>query len=152
MDRTRQARMVDRLADDPPEMHEVQQIWIPLFSPPPKPPVFSDAQWAEMMEEGLDANIASMVASVEAITARGGKVIFQRLPSTGVVYELEQRPHPREKGWDRRLRETGAPGIHFEDYPELRGFDCPEWSHLRADDAVEYSRRVVRIMLREGLL
>jgi hypothetical protein len=152
LDRVRQARMVDRLANDPQEMHEVQQIWIPLFSPLPKPSVFTDEQWAKMMSDGVDANMASMVASVRAITARGGRVIFQRLPSTGTVLELENRYAPRELVWDRLLRETGAPGIYFEDYPELRGFDCPEWSHLTAADAVEYTRRFARVLQREGLL
>ena len=28
------------------------------------------------------------------------------------------------------LKETGAPGIYFEDFPELADFKCPEWSHL----------------------
>lgn len=152
LDRHRQARMVDAIADDPAAMHEIQQIWVPLFSPPPKPSVFSDEQWAKMLADGLDANILSVVNSVRSITARGGKVIFSRLPSSGTVRELEREHTPRTLVWDPLLRETGAPGIHFEDYPELSDFECPEWSHLRAADAVEYSRRMVQILQREGLL
>ena len=48
--------------------------------------------------------------------------------------------------WDRMLAVTGAPGIHFEDHPELAGFDCPEWSHLTAADAVRYSRALMPLM------
>ena len=54
--------------------------------------------------------------------------------------------------WDRLLRETGAPGVHFEDHAELQGFDCPEWSHLNAEDSVEFSRRLVRVMKAQNLL
>jgi len=28
------------------------------------------------------------------------------------------------------LAATGAPGIYFEDYPQLQGYRLPEWSHL----------------------
>jgi hypothetical protein len=41
------------------------------------------------------------------------------------------------------LQATGAPGIYFEDFPELAGFNCPEWSHLSAGDSVEFSKRLV---------
>ena len=43
----------------------------------------------------------------------------------------------------RLLKVTGAPGIYFEDHPELAGFDCPEWSHLSAGDSVEFTKRLV---------
>ena len=29
------------------------------------------------------------------------------------------------------------------DFPELAGFNCPEWSHLSAGDSVEFTRRLV---------
>jgi hypothetical protein len=40
------------------------------------------------------------------------------------------------------IKDTGAPGIYYEDYPELSGFNCPEWSHLSAGDSVEFSKRL----------
>ncbi|MEO7166863.1 MAG: hypothetical protein ABI016_07475 [Chthoniobacterales bacterium] len=33
--------------------------------------------------------------------------------------------------------------IRFEDFPELAGFTCPEWSHPAAGDSVEFSKRLV---------
>ena len=47
---------------------------------------------------------------------------------------------PREQTWDRLLRETGAFGIHFEDYPEMQGLELPEWSHLSREIARRASR------------
>jgi hypothetical protein len=38
---------------------------------------------------------------------------------------------------------TGAPGIYYSDFPELAGFNCPEWSHLSAGDSVEFSKCLV---------
>jgi len=50
---------------------------------------------------------------------------------------------PRARTWDPLLKQTNAPGIYFEDYPELANFDCPEWSHLSAGDSVEFTKRLV---------
>ena len=59
---------------------------------------------------------------------RRGRV---RAPAIGgLYYENEQHFAPRAKTWDRLLAETGAFGIHFEDYPEMQGLEVPEWSHL----------------------
>ncbi len=152
IERNRQARMLVRAERDPAFMQRIQRIWLRLFSPPPKPPIFSDEQWAKMAADAWNATLAKAKVNVAAIRARGGRVIFVRDPSSGALLELEQKSHPRQRFWDRILQETGAPGIHYADYPELRDFTCPEWSHLSAGDAVEYSKRLVTIMKREGML
>ena len=152
LDETRRARMIDRVVEDEDYQREIQQIWIPLFSGPPKPAVFTAEQWEAMLREGWERQLAQIVADVEAIEARGGRVIFQRLPSTDRVRELERELTPRAAIWDRILEETGAPGIHFEDHPELQGYDCPEWSHLTAPESERYTRALIEIMRREGLL
>ena len=82
-------------------------------------------------------------ANVEKIRAKGGKVIFVRLPSSGGLRELEKKTTPREIYWDQLIESTQSPGIHFEDYPELRNFDCPEWSHLRKDDAIRFTKELM---------
>jgi hypothetical protein len=80
---------------------------------------------------------------VQKIRARGGKVVFVRLPVSGELKKLEDRATPRTGLWTRLLKESGAPGIYFEDYPELAGFVCPEWSHLSAPDSIQFTRRLV---------
>lgn len=152
LDRSRQARMIERVATDREVQGKIQHIWLPLFKGPPKPGVFTDQQWAKMLSDGWEANLRRVKESVASIQARGGKVIFSRLPSTSGVLEVENQTAPRAAIWDRILAETGAPGIYFADYPELAGFDCPEWSHLTAPDATEYTRRFVRILKAKGLL
>jgi hypothetical protein len=68
------------------------------------------------------------------------------MPSTGEVWELEKQVFPRTKYWDRLIKETGAPGIHFEDYPQLSRYRCPEWSHLSPADAVTFTSDLIRII------
>jgi hypothetical protein len=80
---------------------------------------------------------------VQKLRARGGKIVFVRLPHTGGLKALEDRDTPRAQTWDPLLKGTTAPGIYYEDYPELSGLNCPEWSHLSAGDSVEFSKRLV---------
>jgi len=95
------------------------------------------------MNEGIQKRFADVTAAVEKIRSRGGRIVFVRFPHTGEMKELEDRVTPREKTWDPLLKMTGAPGIYYSDFPDLSGFNCPEWSHLSADDSVEFSRRLV---------
>ena len=37
------------------------------------------------------------------------------------------------------LAATAAPGIHFEDYPELQGYYLPEWSHMTRAEAERFT-------------
>ena len=68
-----------------------------------------------------------------------------RLPRAR-FYEREAQQVPRDQTWDRLLRETGAFGIHFEDYPEMRDLDVPEWSHLSRESATRFTRDYVGVL------
>jgi hypothetical protein len=151
LDRVRQARMTQKVATDPAEQHKIQQIWLPLFAGPPKPGPLTEEVWGKMLSDGLERNLRRIKESTAKIRARGGRVIFSRLPSSGTLLELENRVMPRSLIWDRILRDTGAPGIYFADEPELTGFECPEWSHLSATDATEYTHRFARVLKAKGL-
>ena len=41
---------------------------------------------------------------------------------------------------------SSHPAIHFEDYPGLSGYDCPDGSHLDVRDARKFTRALVRIL------
>jgi len=142
MDYDRRNKMWSRIEIEPALQHKVQQIWLPLIAriPPAFPPGLTDAIFA------------SIRADVEKIRARGGRVIFVRCPSSGRFLEIERELRPRAAYWDRLLSETGAPGIHFEDHPELSGFVCPEWSHLSRSDAVIFTHHLAAIARSRGLV
>jgi hypothetical protein len=143
-DRERRARMWEKCAEPGSKLAKrIQQIWLPLFTPPP-PPTFvpKDVFFAEM-KKGIEKRFAAVTDAVEKIRGRGGKIVFVRFPHTGDLKELEDRLTPRAQTWDPLLKMTSAPGIYYSDFPELSGFDCPEWSHLSAGDSVEFTKRLV---------
>jgi hypothetical protein len=143
-DRERRARMWEKCAEPGSELaKKIQQIWIPLFNIPPPPSYIPKDVFMAKMKEGIEKRFADVTAAVEKIRARGGKIVFVRFPHTGGLKELENTIMPRQKSWDPLLQMTRAPGIYYSDFPELSGFDCPEWSHLTAGDSVEFSKRLV---------
>ncbi len=131
----RSEAMWDRLATDSEMQKDVTSVWQGLFSlSRPLPP------------ELLAQMRADVAADVHAIRGRGGDVVFIRFPSTGWLREFENETVPRETHWEPLLEESGSIGIHFEDYAELRGFDCPEWSHLNEEDARKFSAALAPIL------
>jgi hypothetical protein len=144
VDRERRARMIEECARPGSVLQKrIQQIWIPLFTPPPLPTYIPKEVFMAKMGEAIGARFRDTVAAVEKLRARGGKIVFVRFPVTGGLKALEDKTTPRAQTWDQMIKATGAPGIYFEDFPELTGFDCPEWSHLSAGDSVEFSKRLV---------
>ncbi|NNF07462.1 MAG: hypothetical protein HKN21_11925 [Candidatus Eisenbacteria bacterium] len=153
MDEYRQARMWDRCDFGSERAKLIQQTWPPLFTPPPPPPHLSPEEFQGMLKANSEQYLKRIRVAVDKVRSRGAKVVFIRPPSTDTLRELETKFSPREQTWDLMLQVTGAPGIHFEDYPELAGFRCPEWSHLTAEDAVNYTTALmplIRKALSEG--
>lgn len=136
LDEDRRCRMTERLATDPAFQAFIQKIWQDLLgaAPPMEPAALVAIR---------DRQLAEIASQVAAIRARGGRVVFLRPPSTGWFRELEAKATPRAEYWDKLLAATGAPGIHFEDHPELSAFPCPEWSHLTYPDSVRFTEALV---------
>ena len=111
--------------------------------------------WRGFMEMGdkrgpskfdLDKYMEGVIKDVAAIRARGGEVVFVRLPSSGDYRPREKRLQPRSEYWDRLLKDTESVGVHFEDHAELQGFRTPEWSHLHSDDAPKFTQALIPIV------
>jgi hypothetical protein len=141
--RERRARMIEQCARPGKLQDRVKHGWIPLFTPPPPPSFIPRETFGAQMRAAFEGRFADTKALVERLRARGGKIVFVRYPVTGELKALEDRDTPRSATWDRLLKETAAPGIYFEDFPELASFKCPEWSHLSAGDSVEFTKRLV---------
>jgi hypothetical protein len=133
----RQTYITTEFEQDTVLQKKQKDIWMYLFTKAPGEPP-SDSTITSIFQQ--------VKSEVAKITGRGGHVLFVRMPSGGEVLELEKKIVPREKYWDRLLRETGAPGIHFEDYPELSRYECPEWSHLTKADARTFTADFIRVM------
>ena len=143
LDRERRARMVEQCAHPGRLQNRVKNGWLALFTPPPPPSYVPPEAFAAGIGQAIGARFANTKTCVEKIRARGGKIVFVRFPVSGELKRLEDEKTPRAKTWDPLLQQTGAPGIYFEDFPELAGFECPEWSHLSAGDSVEFTKRLV---------
>jgi len=143
LDRERRARMIEGCAQPGKLQTTIQQIWLPLFTPPPPPTYIPKEEFAKRMGQAIEQRFHDVAAAVQKLRSRGGKIVFVRLPHSGGLKALEDRETPRAAVWDRVIKDTAAPGIYYEDFPELAGFNCPEWSHLSAGDSVEFSKRLI---------
>lgn len=85
-------------------------------------------------------------------SARGGNVVFLRLPSSGGFRHGENMGLPRDQFWEQLLAETNTPGYHFEDYEILNQYDPPEWSHLSTPDAKIFTTDLVAILLDDNAI
>ena len=144
----RQTWMWEACAFGSPLAIRIQNIWKPLFTPPSPPPGVTPEEAKEHYMAAMEATLERTRSSVEKIRQRGGQVVFIRAPSTDWVRDIENDTAPREGFWERILSVSDAPGIHFEDHPELAGFGCPEWSHLAAEDATRYTKNLMPILER----
>jgi hypothetical protein len=73
------------------------------------------------------------------IRVRGGRIVFVKLPTSGLITALEERRFPRDRFWDQLARHVGAPALHYADDPALRGFTCPDGSHLDMRDRTRFT-------------
>jgi hypothetical protein len=98
------------------------------------------------------ADVRQVGAWVKAIEARGGRVMFVRLPTSGEHWELDEATYPRSIYWDVLARETGAPNFHFTDSPEMAAIELPDTSHMDAKDTPRFTELLLDQVQKAGLL
>lgn len=137
---TRQEYMTDKFAADTSLQNVVKNIWS----------MFGRAN-KSMPPSGktLDSIFTVIKTATDKIKARGGKVLFIRTPSSDGFLMAEKKGFPREKYWNRLLEVTNCEGIHFEDYPVMAAFICPESSHLSLSQAKVFTNEFIRILVAE---
>jgi len=140
-DEDRNTQLWDKVATDPEYRALARRVWAQDFNSPPDD--------APKTHKSIDEAITKAAAAIATLRARGVRVLFLRAPSSGEYYAYEQRDFPRAKTWDLLLERTHTPGIHFEDYPELQGYDLPEWSHISPFEAERFTAALVPIVERE---
>lgn len=143
-DADRNTHVWSKLETDPAYRGLARSIWTQHLGGPPPPNMDTPVK----LHAVIDAQIQRAVAAVAKLRARGVNVLFVRPPSTGPYLAFENKVFPREQTWDLLLKRTGAPGIYFEDYPELQGYYLPEWSHLAAADAQRFTAALYGIVER----
>ena len=133
----------DKVTDDPEYTELWRRIWREGFQPSPDDPTAAESL---KTEKDQIARAARVVAKLQA---RGVKVLFVRMPSSGEFLAYENRDFPRARTWTALLATTGAPGIHFEDYPELQGYILPDWSHMTHPEAERFTAALYGVVMRD---
>lgn len=131
----RQTYLWDRIERDAFLRGHVQRVWSKVFSGEPLAP------------EVIARAIANTKSDIDRIRARGGEVVWVRPPSAEPILGKEHVLAPRDKVWDRLLRDTGSVGVHFEDYPQMQHLSVPDGSHLSRSSAVTFTDAYVRVLL-----
>jgi len=134
----RNVRMTERTATDTAFANSIKRVW-KFFGENAPPP-------------DKASTMAFFLADAAKFQARGGNLILLRCPSSGGLRAAENMFFPRTEYWDDLVIQSGAKAYHFEDYDQLKHFECPEWSHLSAPDAEKFTRELARIMISDGAI
>ena len=137
----RNTHLWSKVWTDPAYRELTRSIWRQDFLPSEDD--HSPAEAAKIEKDQIDR----MAKAVAKLRARGVKVLFVRMPSGGPFLAYENRLYPRARTWEALLAATGAPGIHFEDYPQLQGYDLPEWSHMTLSEGERFTAALHQIIV-----
>ena len=132
----------DKVENDPQYRELARKIWRQGFQPRPGGP------GPEEVRKTAQEQIARTARAIATLRARGVQVLLIRLPSSGEFLAYENRDFPRQSTWDVLLKASAAPGIYFEDYPELQGYYLPEWSHMTRSEAERFTATVYALIMR----
>ena len=135
-DLQRNAWLWDKVANDPQYLAIVREVWSEEFQSYPDDPTPAEMLQTEKQQ------IERAVKALAQLRSHGVRVVFLRLPSDGPFLVYEDRLYPRSRAWQGLLDATHAPGIYFEDYPQLRGYTLPEWSHMTQAEAERFTAAV----------
>jgi hypothetical protein len=138
----RNTHLWSKVADDAQYRALARGIWHQRFAPAMDPP-------PEQLRKTVQEQIDRTAKAVAKLRARGVQVLFLRSPSDGEYLAYETRQFPRATTWDVLLKASRAPGLHFQDYPELQGYYLPEWSHMTRAEAERYTVALYGVIQRD---
>jgi hypothetical protein len=138
----RNTHLWSKVSDDPQYRELARRIWRQRFQPAADPP-------PEELRRTIQEQIDRTAKAVARLRARGVKVLLLRSPSDGEYLAYETRLFPRASTWDALLAASGAPGLHFQDYPQLQGYYLPEWSHMTRAEAERYTVALYGVIQRD---
>jgi len=118
---------------------QITNFWTPGIERPPQTP--------EEMAESAQKTIEFYAPLIEKIRARGGDIVFIRMPSDGRYLDVDLETNHRELIWQPMTEGFDATAINSHDYPQLSSeLDIPEWSHLSRASQDDWSRDIVPIV------
>lgn len=98
------------------------------------------------------AGVLRLEPYIAEIRARGGTVVYLRMPTCDERWAADQQREPRALFWNRLAAASRAVMIHFADHPSLRDFECPDTSHIASKDAPRFTRALIEILVDRGVI
>jgi hypothetical protein len=80
---------------------------------------------------------------VDKIEARGGKVVFLEMPTSGMVRDSDDKFYPREQFLNAFEHLLGKTVLISNETPGLKDFICPDGSHLDQRDRTQFTADLV---------
>lgn len=76
---------------------------------------------------------------VKKFEARGGQVVFVRMPVAEARWAIEGEYMPVKLYWNSFIKQLNVPSIHFAEHPSLSSFEFPDTSHLDMRDKERFT-------------
>lgn len=101
----------------------------------------------EEMAEMASKSVAFFAPLIEKLRARGGDIVFIRMPSDGDYLVRDLRDDYYNLTWKPMAEGFDAPTINSMDYPQLSSeLDIPEWSHLSRESQDRWSHDIIPLL------
>ena len=106
-----------------------------------------DPETPERMAEIADSAVEFFAPLVDQLRARGGDIVFIRMPSGGKYLDHDLATNYRELTWQPMTEGIDAVWLNAMDDPALSTeLQIPEWSHLSRQSQDDFSRRIVPVI------
>lgn len=114
---------------------QILNFWLPGIDK-----IETPDEMANMAQEAIDF-FSPLITKLQA---RGGDMIFIRMPSSGLYLEQDINSKHQQHLWLPMIKGFNAPAINSMDFDELStDLDIPEWSHLSRKSQDEWSARII---------
>jgi hypothetical protein len=97
------------------------------------------------------ADALAIEPAIAAIEARGGRVVYVRMPTCDERLQSDEIEAPKALFWDVLATRTRAVTVHFQDHPQLSKFPCPDTSHIASKDGPAFTRALLEILRARGV-
>ncbi|MFZ6768288.1 hypothetical protein ACO0LM_14595 [Undibacterium sp. Di26W] len=83
---------------------------------------------------------------IDTIQKRGGKVLFVKMPTTGLIKEADEQRYPEQQFLEVFFASSHLPILYDKNQPAIRDFKCPDGSHLDQKDRASFSAIVAKFV------
>ncbi len=95
--------------------------------------------------QNFEESLSVLISLLEKIESRGVHVTILRMPSSKLIWKMDQQRYPQDLFWKKVLLRHSA-SFHFDDYSALNSFDLPDGSHLDKKDKKKFTENLFLII------